>query len=527
MTRSNGYQAKGSWFAGLLFALLPFLPLLLSLAPRSFLAHDEGYYALQARWLQDSGSWLAPFWWGEPLFDRTIGVQWLIASSQQLLGPSSWAAHLPSLLAAMACLILTSLIGRRLLGPGLGWLGAALLALTPLWLNYAHQSSQDMPLLALELVGVWAVLQANSPERWGWSALAGLWLGPAFLVKGFMVALPAASLLPLIWLERRPLLRRGSFWAGLALGWLPVLLWLGLSLQRYGPTVVGGLLDKLLFLSGSDVYSAGPLYYLWNIPANTAPWSLVALAGLALGWRHWRGEQRQVLVVLPLMLLLLLSCFRTKTPYYGLQLTPYLALWAAAGLNRFSAGAVARPRWLVWVVAGLGGLLISAAAVVLLAPGITLELQPLNRPVVAAAATALGLSWLLLPQQRGRQRALAALLLGPWLALVLLVQGGLFTDRSPKQRLALAQAPIQAALIQGPVAVVSSNGLSGEAHSQLILVALATPQLGPKLKTLAELPPGQWAWIERDQAAELKPPRWSAVAAGDDLAPWTLVRRNR
>ena len=163
MTRSNGYQAKGSWFAGLLFALLPFLPLLLSLAPRSFLAHDEGYYALQARWLQDSGSWLAPFWWGEPLFDRTIGVQWLIASSQQLLGPSSWAAHLPSLLAAMACLILTSLIGRRLLGPGLGWLGAALLALTPLWLNYAHQSSQDMPLLALELVGVWAVLQANSP----------------------------------------------------------------------------------------------------------------------------------------------------------------------------------------------------------------------------------------------------------------------------------------------------------------------------------------------------------------------------
>ena len=234
-----------------------------------------------------------------------------------------------------------------------------------------------------------------------------------------------------------------------------------------------------------------------------------------------------MLVVLLLMLLLLLSCFRTKTPYYGLQLTPYLALWAAAGLNRFSAGAVARPRWLAWVVAGLGGLLISAAAVVLLAPGITLELQPLNRPVVAAAATALGLSWLLLPQQRGRQRALAALLLGPWLALVLLVQGGLFTDRSPKQRLALAQAPIQAALIQGPVAVVSSNALSGEAHSQLILVALATPQLGPKLKTLAELPPGQWAWIERDQAAELKPPRWSAVAAGDDLAPWTLVRRNR
>lgn len=523
MTRSSGYQNRVHW----LVAALPFLPLLLSLAPRSFLAHDEGYYALQARWLQESGSWLAPLWWGQPLFDRTIGVQWLIGTSQHLLSPLNWAAHLPSLLAAASCLILTGLLGRRLLGPGSGWLSAALLALTPLWLNYAHQASQDMPLLALELIGVWAILQAKTGERWGWSALAGLWLGPAFLVKGFMVALPAAALLPLLWFERRSLLRRRSFWAGLALGWVPVLLWLGLSLQRYGPGVVGGLLDKLLFLSGSDVYSAGPLYYLWNIPANTAPWSLAALVGLALSWRHWRAEQRQVLVVLPLTLVLLLSCFRTKTPYYGLQLTPYLALWAAAGLQRFSAAGIARPRWLAWAVAGLGGLILSAAGVLMLAPGITLEVPPLNRPLIAAGAAVLGLSWLLLPQQRSRQRSLVALLAGPWLALVLLIQGGLFTDRSPLQRLALAQPQVQAALHQGPVAVVSSNALSGEAHSQLILVALASPQLGPMLNTLEALPPGQWAWIERDQAAELKPPQWSTVPAGDDLAPWTLVRRNR
>lgn len=43
-----------------LWASLPFLPLLLTAAPRSFLAHDEGYYALQARWMATSGQWLGP-----------------------------------------------------------------------------------------------------------------------------------------------------------------------------------------------------------------------------------------------------------------------------------------------------------------------------------------------------------------------------------------------------------------------------------------------------------------------------------
>ena len=518
MTRSRRYKNPVA-------ALLALGPLLFSAAPRSPLAHDEGYYMLQARWIALSGHWLAPPWWGQPLYDRTIGVQWLIAASQRLLGASGWAAHLPSLLAALACLWLTAQLGRQLLGPGQGRLSALLLALTPLWLNYAHQASQDMPLLALELLGLWALLRATPGSAPIWPALAGLWMGPAFLVKGFMVALPAAALLPLVLLARAQVLRRWSFWGGLVLGWLPVALWLGLSLQQHGAAVVGGLVEKLLFLSGSDTYSAGPLYYLWNIPANTAPWSLAALAGLAWGWRRWRGEQRLALVVVPLLLLALLSAFRTKTPYYGLQLAPFVALWAAAALRRFTAPGAARPRWLAWGIAGLGGLLL-AAGLALLWPGTPLDLEvpPVPRAVLAAAALAVGLSWGLLPLQRLPMRSLAALLLGPWLALVLLVQAGLFTDRSALQRQALAAAAVQSALAEGPVAVIAPEPLSGDAHSQLILVALGSPQLGPRLQRLEQLPPGQWAWIQRGQWPQT--PALSTVAAGDDLAPWTLVRRN-
>jgi hypothetical protein len=109
----------------------------------------------------------------------------------------------------------------------------------------------------------------------------------------------------------------------------------------------------------------------------------------------------------------------------------------------------------------------------------------------------------------------------------MLVQGGLFTDRSPLQRLALAQPQVQEALRQGEVAVVSDAALTGDAHSQLILVALASPELGPKLNNPAALKPGQWAWIQRDQLPGINPQGWTTVATGDDLSPWTLVRRNR
>ncbi len=547
------------------------VPLLFSAAPRSFLAHDEGYYALQARWISEGGQWLAPLWWGEPVFDRTIGVQWLIAAAYRLLGVQAWVAHLPSLVAAGACLGLTAALARQLgvgsptagpasgagaaeeadgagsavpsplpAAPGTpfgGWLSALLLALTPLWINYAHLASQDMPLLAVELLGLYALVRARPGASPLWGLLAGLSVGPAVLIKGFMVAVPLVAIAPFLWLQRRQLLGRPALWLGLVLGWLPVLAWLGLSLQAFGPAVVGGLLSKLLYLSQSDVYSGGPFYYLWNIPANTAPWVLLALVGW---WRLGRGkelggpqgrEQRLVLLLYPLLMLLLLSAFRTKTPYYGLQLTPMLAIVAAQVVQRWSQAGRARPRGLAWGLAGFGGLL-ALAGLGLLWPGaplaLALQLDPAQLPgglvPYGLAALALGGSWLLIPFGRRPRALLVAAVLGPWLALVLLVQAGLFSDRSGALRLALAEPAIVQALAQGPVAVVAPEPLSGDAHAQLILLALASPQLGPRLPSLAALPAGGLAWVQGLPAARERAPQLAVLASGETLGDWALVR---
>lgn len=523
--------------------LLPgaLLPLLVTAAPRSPLAHDAGYYALQARWIADSGQWLAPLWFSQPIFDRCLGAQWLMALSLRLFGGAPWATDLPALLAGIASLALTGWLAQRLL-PGspaerrrLALLAACLLALTPLWLCYAHLSTQDMPLLAVELAGLCALVACKDRgARWA-PLVAGVAPGLAFLIKGFMVALPLLAIAPYLVIERRWLLRARRFWLGVVLGWLPVVLWLSLSLHRYGLPVVQVLWQKLIFLSQSEAYSAGPLFYVGVIPATTAPWIVAAAVGFVLLWRSQLPRAgRLALLLYPLLLVLLLSGFRTKTTYYALQLTPWIAIAAAVGLQHWSEGPAALKRRADLVIAGLGALLLAAALLLswsgsALRSALMITHGPSASSWLAVAAAAMGIAWLLVPAQALASRRLAAVLVGPWLALVVILQSGvfsdtsLFDDRRPDLRRALEDPAVERLLEQKPIQAAAAAELSNADHRQLIRLALATPQTPNQLLLPDAVQPGQWVWIRRRELGD--PKRWRAVVEGPALQGWVLAER--
>ena len=48
-----------------LFKLIIFIPVIFYFGKRSYIAFDEGFYALQARWILDKGNWTIPLWWNE------------------------------------------------------------------------------------------------------------------------------------------------------------------------------------------------------------------------------------------------------------------------------------------------------------------------------------------------------------------------------------------------------------------------------------------------------------------------------
>jgi len=142
-------------------------------------------------------------------------------------------------------------------------------------------------------------------------------------------------------------------------------------------------------------------------------------------------------------------------------------------------------------------------------------------PMVLAAAS-LGGSWLALAWAAGPRQRLLALLLGPWLALVLLVQGGLFSDRSPSLRLALAPAAVQAQLRSQPIEAAAASPLSGEDHATLILLALATPRTPTQLLDPAAVAAGQRVWIRR---TDLGSRPWHLLLQDSALQGWVLAER--
>ena len=80
---------------------LLFLPLLIYFGRRSLIAYDEGFYALQSRWIIEKSNWIGPMWWDEVTSDRTIGIQFLIALSKKLFGDSIFVIYIPIIFAAV------------------------------------------------------------------------------------------------------------------------------------------------------------------------------------------------------------------------------------------------------------------------------------------------------------------------------------------------------------------------------------------------------------------------------------------
>ena len=127
-----------------IYKLLIFLPLLIYLGKRSLIAYDEGFYALQAKWILNNGNWVVPMWWGDISLDRTIGIQALIAFSQRIFGQSNFSIYIPNLVASFLMLFFTYDLHKLFFDKKYSLVSPIILSTTFLWINYSHLATQDM-----------------------------------------------------------------------------------------------------------------------------------------------------------------------------------------------------------------------------------------------------------------------------------------------------------------------------------------------------------------------------------------------
>lgn len=494
---------------------------------QSFMAHDEGYYAQQARMMLAAGDWITQQWWGTLIYDRANGIQWLVALSQGLFGFGEIASRLPAMIGSLGSVLLLYSIARRIGPEPVALLAAAILAVTPIFMQASKLATQDVPLVFTELLAIWALLRAEEGRR-GFAALAGIAFGLGFAIKSFMMLPAAAAMAPyLLWEHRRHRhLTNPWLWLGVLAGLLPTVAWLGLSYVRHGWFPIEAYFGKLLFLAGADFHNVGPFYYLWNVPANAFPWSLLAIGGAFVVWRDKAYRRRALVIGFPLVLFVELTSFTTRAWYYALQLLPMMSILAAACLL-WLAGAYARrarlPLVLTLMMAAAGALALAAVPVAMLA-GID-PLPPALSPLrFVIMATGLGflapLAMLLADRRAGERHGVRwawAWLAGPFLAIAGLFATGLWGNYTPASKMQLTTGPIGEAMRQGPVAMVLPPPASTE--KPVVLISLYMPQPGRSVADAAGLQPGEIAWVRTTALSSA--PAHDVIGAYED---WSLIR---
>jgi 4-amino-4-deoxy-L-arabinose transferase-like glycosyltransferase len=513
----------------------------------SLMAHDEGNFAAETRFMVESGRWLSRRWWGEPVYTHGVLLNWLMAVSYEIFGIGARAARLPSAIACLIAVLLTYDISRIVTGKRiLGFLSAALLMLFHLWFQFGHLATQDMLLVCLELFGIWGLLQAEAQpkRRLLWGFLSGLVLGLGFLTKSFMILLSAAALFPYLLFEQRRHrhLTNPGLYLGLLTGVGLVGLWLWLSIAQYGDVVTDSLFGKITELGEKPFHAdAGKFYYLWNIPANAFPWPLFSIIGAWFCWRDERHakERKEVkspyrwLLIYPFILAGMLTSFSTRTPYYTLQLHPFLAMFAAIALHRIATQPVQWPRQcLSWAFGALGLIAVAIGLLAFLpaAPDWLSEVR-----AYAPIALVLGLGWMCLPLTMASAgqfagRWLAAWLLPVWLALGVVGITGLLGDYSPELRADLARSPTAEIIATEPIDFLTGNDWADtESHKTLVLLSFYTPKLGqlnPSEKAPEQTPeqtPATYAWLapNADSAAIQREHPYETIA---QVEQWQLIR---
>jgi hypothetical protein len=378
------------WSALLFFLLLPACLLYPCLSFYLF-EPDEGRYAEIPREMLERGEWIVPYLHGQAYLDKPPLLYWLVMGSYRLLGVHDWAARLVPALALHICVLLTYLLGHRSIGERAAFWGALALTLAPGFMSMGRLLLLDGVLTALVLLAVLSSFEAvrRGGFAWRWWIVAALACGLGILAKG-----PVALVLvvPPLWLHCRLTGKKvrpsRRAWAAFAVIALAVALPWYVAVCARAPQFASHFLwehNVVRFLTPFDhqrpIWFYGPVLLLGLLPASLL---LIPFMRFLLSADPNLAMQR--CRPLGFMLLtggwcvLFFSMSGCKLPTYILPAFPPLCL----GLGCYIATSRWGDRWLTWLSAG-GGFLLLMTGHYVLVPWYARYHSPMNRPEEVAA----------------------------------------------------------------------------------------------------------------------------------------------
>ena len=508
-------------FAYILFICLP---LLIYFGERSYITYDEGYYALQGKWVLQYNNWLTPQWFDQIQFDRPPLLPVLIAIAYKLFGVGHFSAHLPTLISSIIVLFFTYKLHKLILEEKFHWLSPLILITTYLWINYTHQATQDIILVSIEIFGIYFLIKSSKDSKNYVYIFSSIWVGICFFLKTYMALIPMIAISPYLLIYKRFLLKKNYFYIGILIGFIPFIIWSILCFNEYGFTFIEGINNKLISLSKTNTFSQPFYYYLWNFPISFLPWTPFCLYGIYAAAKKLSLKQNFIIIFYPLIIIFLLSLFETKIPYYSLQAFPLLSIATSYGLIQFCTNLKYKH---IKTIRNISLIILSFLIINLI--------YILNNKIIfifdnlKLLILLIGLSFFILPLFflnlfSKRSFYIFTFLIGPYLATSLFVQSGLLSDRSPDIKLAINNINNSALYNKFQTVVFTPSLMNGNEISELIKITLYTTEKINRIVDINKLQSDQNIWMKINDFNELKD--FKVTYQENRISNWVLVKKN-
>lgn len=361
---------------------------------------DEGNNTRCAYEMMMADNWRVPTFNGQLRIDKPALLYWLQIMAFEVFGVGEFAARLPSALAALAAVLLTYELGRRLFGAACGLLAGLMVSSSVMFCAAAHFANPDALLTAsttLIFLCFWPGFVSGRLRF----ALVGASMGLAVLAKG-----PVGLVLPfsviclfLAACRQTVLLRDRRFLLGV-LGFLlvalPWYLWVGVDTKFEFVRRFVTVHNVGRFLQPMENHSGPFYYYVVALVVGFVPWSVFLVPvcwdcvrqfrkaeldaparGVATSLTGASGSGRLQIGFLACWIgvyVIFFSISRTKLPNYILPIYPAIALLTARFLVNWQRGLVDMPTWMMRLslvalaVVGVGAGVVLATAGGAIAP---------------------------------------------------------------------------------------------------------------------------------------------------------------
>ena len=370
-------------------------------------------------------------------------------------------------------------------------------------------------------IGIFSLVKIKSRNNKLYILLFGIWIGLAFMMKTFLVAVPLISLLPYLFIKRKLLFTK-FFWLGLLIGFIPYLIWT-LSIDPYlDQNIIFYLFEKFNILSNKNTFTNPFYYYFWNIPLTFLPWSIFSIIGIIFH-KSENKDQKLILNIFPLIFIFIISLFSTKTPYYHLQISSIFTLNSFLGIKFLFNSKIYKSIFVLITSKIIPLFLILIACIYYFFVKNITSFNFKENTYLFLGLILFGLSWSFLENKTNFKNFLIILIMGPYLLTSSLLGSGLFTDRSREIRETMEYVSSIGIVKNQYINVIKSGKNNTESQSKIIRISLLTPNLGIRLNKIKDLRPGELAWSKETSDKIMNDNSYEILYENDTLKPWKLI----